>query len=135
MSNLSPFSWHPSLTYSVLAVMFPRNNQDCYKNRCLQAGSPYTSFPGACLNGCQWRAGRTNAQCSKFCQDSYITKQDVLHTQNDAPYYQEQLVISCRFGCDKRCNGVQEKKAVGCLAMFSGGIKGDCEAQSLRRLR
>ena len=112
-----------------------RTIQDCYKNRCLKAGPPYTSFPGACLNGCQWRAGRSKDECEKFCRDSYIVKRDVLHTQGDSAYYQDKLVTSCKFGCRARCNNLPDERAVGCLQFFSGGIKGQCEAQSLRRLR
>lgn len=108
---------------------------DCYKNRCLKAGGPYTSFPGACLTGCQWRAGRTKAECDKFCYDSYIVKKSIIHTRKDSAFYQAKLVTVCQYGCDKRCNGLTNAKAVGCLARFTGGLEGACEAQSLRLLR
>ena len=80
-------------------------------------------------------AGRTKAECDKFCYDSYIVKKSIIHTRKDSAFYQAKLVTVCQYGCDKRCNGLTNAKAVGCLARFTGGLEGACEAQSLRLLR
>lgn len=110
-------------------------SQDCYQSRCVKYGQSATkSFPGACLSGCQWRAGRTEPECEKFCDDAFRV-QKMAHTVNDGAYYVDKLVESCKTGCGNRCNGMKEEKAVGCLQFFSGGVKGQCNAQQLRRLR
>ena len=123
-----------------LLSFISHTQQDCYRSRCLRAGAPQTTFPGACLSGCQWRSARTQTQCEKLCYDNYISKEDnpgggVLHTKNRRPHYQQKLVTSCQYGCAARCNGLPDEKAVGCLTHFAGGLKGQCEAQTLRRLR
>jgi hypothetical protein len=46
--------------------------QSCYLDKCMNAGYPVKVFDGACLSGCQWRAGRNFKDCASRCREGFV---------------------------------------------------------------